>query len=74
MRVIATKLSGVNQPSFAGMLGWPTPIECLDRRGQEHVVFFVSFASNLDLASLQGTAELLIRTMKGPLPSSTADV
>lgn len=66
LRVIATKLSGVNQPSFAGVLGWPPQLHGLDQRGQEHVVFFfVSSANNLALDTFQGTIELLIETMKG---------
>lgn len=65
LRVIATKLSGVNQPSFAGVLGWPPQLHGLDQRGQEHVVFFCFFRKQPGPGHLTGTIELLIETMKG---------
>lgn len=64
-RVIATKLSGVNQPSFAGMLGWSLQLKWLDQRGQEHVVFFCFFRKQPGPGRFTGTIALLIETMKG---------
>lgn len=68
MWVIATKLSGVNQPSFAGIAGMVTPIEWPDHSGQEHVVFFCFFRKQPGPRQFTGTIELLIETRKGWLP------
>lgn len=51
--VIATKSPGVNQPSFAGMLGWALQLNSSTNAARNMWCFFVSSANNLDLGSLQ---------------------
>lgn len=48
-----------------------TPMDGLDQRGQEHVVFFCFFRKQPGPGRLAGTMEKLIETMKRWLSVST---